>query len=176
MSQEYIKSLIRSIPDYPQKGIIFRDITPLLNHEYGLSLIKNELLNSITYHVDFNKIVAIEARGFILGTLLAMLDIRPLVLARKPGKLPGEVLQKKYKLEYGEDAICIQLSDIEKGDNILIIDDLVASGGTAKATCDIVEALGGKVVACYFLIELDELGGRKFLEDSGIKVITSIHY
>ena len=172
---ETIKSLIKNIPDYPQKGIIFRDITSILNTEDGLELIQDEMYDSLILN-KFNKIVAIETRGFILGSLLAADFQKPLVLARKPGKLPNEVIQKKYQLEYGEDTICIQLSDIKKGDEVIICDDLIASGGTAKAVCDIVETLGGKVKACYFLIELDFLGGRKVLENMGINVISSIHY
>jgi len=172
---ETIKSLIKNIPDYPQKGIIFRDITSILNTEDGLELIQDEMYDSLILN-KFNKIVAIEARGFILGSILASDFKKPLVLARKPGKLPNAYHEKKYKLEYGEDKICIQLSDIKKGDEVIICDDLIASGGTAKTTCEIVEDLGGKVKICYFLIELDSLGGRKLLEDSGIKVISSIHY
>jgi adenine phosphoribosyltransferase len=176
-----IKDLIKNIEDYPKKGIIFRDITPLLNNERGLYLI-NEELDSVffdengQYKVNFNKIVAIESRGFIFGSLLASISLMPLVLARKPGKLPGVVLQKKYQLEYGEDSLCIQLSDIKKGDRVVIVDDLLATGGTAKTTCSIVEQLGGEVSACYFLIELEELEGRYLLENAGIKVLSSIRY
>jgi adenine phosphoribosyltransferase len=173
---EDIKDLIRNIPDFPKKGIMFKDITSLLNDERGISLIHNELLHAINYSLNFNKIVAIESRGFIIASMLTSIFIRPLVLARKPGKLPNETLTKKYSLEYGEDALSIQTRDIKEGDRVLLIDDVVASGNTAKTTCQIIEALGGRVEACYFLVELTELGGRKILEDMGMKVISSIKY
>jgi adenine phosphoribosyltransferase len=177
--RESIKSLIGNIIDYPSKGIIFRNITPLLNNKLGLKILWNELNEVEMYYLsklNFNKIVAIESRGFIFGSLLAQISNCPLVLARKPGKLPGEVLQKKYSLEYGEDALCIQLSDIQKDDNVLVVDDLLATGGTAKVVCDIIETLGGNVAGCYFLTELNSLNGRNLLEKSDIKVISSLHY
>ena len=179
MRRKSIKSLIRNIVDYPKKGIIFRDITSLLNNEMGMKILWNELAEMNMYelqNLNYNKIVAIESRGFIFGSILAQIDKIPLVLARKPRKLPGEVLQKKYQLEYGEDALCIQLSDIQNGDNVLVVDDLLATGGTAKVVCDIVDALGGKIAACYFLTELNSLQGRNLLEKSDIKVISSLHY
>jgi len=171
-----IKELIKDIPDFPQKGIIFRDITTLLNNDRGIILIQNEINDSINYHLTFNKVVAIEARGFIIGSLLVTKKIRPLVLARKPGKLPNEILQKKYSSEYADDTICIQLSDISRSDNIIVVDDVLATGRTAKTTCEIIETLGGRIEACYFLIELDQLRGREKLERLGINVISSIHY
>lgn len=175
-TQEIIKSLIRNVPDFPKPGIMFRDITSLLAEETGVTLVLNELQDRITYELDFDKIVAIESRGFILGALLSTIYIRPLILARKPGKLPNETLTQTYSLEYGENALSIQKHDIKKDDKILIIDDVLATGGTALATCKIIEELGGKVEACYFLIELDDLKGRDLLENEGIKVISSIHY
>ena len=173
-----IKSLIRNIPDYPKPGIIFRDITSLLNDRNGFSLIAEEIHRILLMQRDliFNKVVAIEARGFIFGTLLAEYSYTPLVLARKSGKLPGEVVEIEYGLEYGKDSLCLQKTDIKRGDEVIICDDLLATGGTAKAVCDLVEKLGGKITECYFLIELDDLEGRKVLEDKGIKVISSIHY
>jgi adenine phosphoribosyltransferase len=171
-----IKNLIKNIPDFPQKGVIFRDVTSLLNRENGILLIKNEIQHCINYQLNFNKIVAIESRGFILGSILASIYVRPLVLARKPGKLPNETLQKKYKLEYGESSMCIQLCDIQKGDNVMVIDDVLATSNTAVTVCQIIETLGGRVEACYFLIELDYLKGREKIENLGIKVISSIHY
>jgi adenine phosphoribosyltransferase len=174
---EKIKSLIKNIPDFPQKGIIFRDITSLINSDSGMTLVREEIDESVNNNnLKFNKIVAIESRGFILGALFAYIYGRPLVLARKPGKLPGETFQMKYSLEYGENTLCIQVSDIQKDDRVLIVDDLIATGGSAKAVRDIIETLGGKVAAFYFLIELDDLKGRKLLEDSGIQIITSVHY
>lgn len=171
-----IKSLIRDIPDFPQKGVIFRDVTSLLNSENGILILQNEIKSAINYRLNFNKIVAIESRGFILGSILSTVYIRPLVLARKPGKLPNETLTKKYSLEYGEDSLSIQTCDITKEDNVLVVDDVCATGNTASTVCDIVEALGGTVEACYFLLELDFLGGRAKLESKDIKVISSIHY
>jgi adenine phosphoribosyltransferase len=174
---EKIKGLIRDVPDFPQKGIMFRDVTSLLKSDTGIALVRDEIFESVeSSNLEFNKIVAIEARGFILGALSAHAFGRPLVLARKPGKLPGQIIQMNYALEYGENILCIQVSDIQKDDRVLVIDDLIATGGSAKAVRDIVESLGGKVSAFYFLIELDDLKGRKLLEDSGIKIITSVHY
>jgi adenine phosphoribosyltransferase len=174
-----IKNLIKNIPDFPQKGIIFRDITSLLKDPEGFNLFKNEVYNSIFKYEDlkFNKVVAVESRGFIIGSVVSsFLYGHPLVLARKPGKLPNKVLTKKYYLEYGDNALCIQTCDIKEGDNVLICDDVLATGGTARTTVDIVEALGGRVEACYFLIELNGLEGRKLLMEKSIKIISSIHY
>jgi adenine phosphoribosyltransferase len=173
-----LKKLIKDVPNFPQNGIIFRDITSLLIHEDGLHLIYEEVFEQLEEYADsnINKIVAIESRGFIIGTIIASHTGLPLVLARKPGKLPNKVLQKKYSSEYSENTLCIQISDIKEGDNVLVVDDVLATGGTVKTTCEIIEALGGRVEACYFLIELDELNGRRLLEDRDIKVISSIHY
>jgi adenine phosphoribosyltransferase len=172
-----IKSYIKDIPDFPQKGIIFRDITSLFKNTLGFNLVSNELYNVfVNEDLNFNKVVGIEARGFILGTLMADIAGKSLILARKPGKLPNETLQKKYSLEYGESSMCIQLCDIQKGDNVVVIDDVLATSNTAVTVCQIIETLGGRVEACYFLIELDYLKGREKIENLGIKVISSIHY
>ena len=168
-----VKELIKNILDFPQKGIIFRDITSLLNNKKGISLL-TYVMECMLNEEDFNKVVAIEARGFILGSLIASIYEVPLVLARKPGKLPGEVLQKKYNLEYGENSLCIQTHDIEQRDNVIIVDDVLATGGTAKTACEIVETLGGNISSCYFLIELDYLKGKEFLKN--YKVLSSINY
>jgi adenine phosphoribosyltransferase len=170
-----VKSLIRNIPDFPQKGVIFRDITSLLNSKDGLSLLIY-VMECMLNEEEFDKVVAIESRGFILGSLIASIYEKPLVLVRKPGKLPNEVITERYSLEYGENTLSIQTCDVNKGDHCLICDDVIATSGTAQATCRMIEKLGGKVAACYFLIELDFLHGRKLLEDMGIKVISSINY
>lgn len=173
-----LKALIKTIPDFPKKGIMFRDITSLLKAKGGMSLLDYVMEASLydDYDLEYNKIVAIESRGFILGSSLASIFEVPLVLARKPGKLPNETLMKKYSLEYGEDALCIQTCDIDRNDRVLVVDDVIATGNSLKTVCDIIDALGGKVAACYCLIELDVLNGRKVLEDKGIKLITSINY
>lgn len=177
--QELIKDMIRNVPDFPEKGIMFRDITSLLIEPLGINALSAEVYYQLYDHniLHCNKIVAIESRGFIIGSVATeQFDDVGLVLARKPGKLPREVLQKKYKLEYGEGAICIHTSDIKEGDNVIVVDDVLATGGTALTACEIVEALGGTVEACYFLIELDGLKGRELIERKGIKVISSVHY
>lgn len=159
-----IKKLIIDVPDFPKTGITFKDITPLLQDQSELySLMKTQARWIKNNGRDFNKIVAIESRGFIFGSLLAQLTGLPLVLARKAGKLPREVVHQDYGLEYGKDRIEIHKEDIKPGENILIVDDVLATGGTAKAVANIVEALEGEVAGFWFLMEIKELEGKDVL-------------
>ena len=156
---ETIKSKIRTIPHFPKEGIMFRDITTLLNDKEGLKRVLDYFF--IRYKGrKIDRIVAIEARGFILGGALAHKLNLPLVLARKPGKLPGETASVEYELEYGTDKLEMHKDSIMPGENILVVDDLLATGGTARAACQLVEQLGGKVMECAFMVDLPDLKGK----------------
>jgi len=166
-----IKSKIRTIENYPIKGVMFRDITTLLKDPEGL---RDSINNLVDRYKDLNidKIVAIESRGFIIGAPLACLLNVGLVLIRKPGKLPAETINQDYKLEYGTDSIEVHVDAIEKGEKVLIVDDLIATGGTAEAAVRLVQKMKGDIVECCFIIDLPDIGGRARLEDLGQKVFT----
>ena len=166
-----IKSKIRTIENYPIKGVMFRDITTLLKDPEGLRDSINKLVDRYK-DLNIDKIVAIESRGFIIGAPLAYLLSVGLVLIRKPGKLPAETIGQDYKLEYGTDRIEVHLDAIEKGEKVLIVDDLIATGGTAEATVRLVQKMKGDIVECCFIIDLPDIGGRARLEDLGQKVFT----
>ena len=166
-----IKSKIRTIENYPIKGVMFRDITTLLKDPEGLRDSINKLVDRYKdLHID--KIVAIESRGFIIGAPLAYLLNLGLVLIRKPGKLPAETIEQDYKLEYGTDRIEVHLDAIEKGEKVLIVDDLIATGGTAEAAVRLVQKMKGDIVECCFIIDLPDIGGSQRLENMGQKVFT----
>jgi len=154
---------IRSIPDFPKQGILFRDITPLLRD--ASSLRKAIRLLAARYrNKGIDTVVSAEARGFILGGAVACELKAGFVPVRKPGKLPYKVKKVSYELEYGEDTLEIHQDGVKKGDKVLVLDDLLATGGTAGAICDLVEELGGKIVGICFLIELAALKGRERLK------------
>jgi adenine phosphoribosyltransferase len=157
-----LKKYIRSIRDFPIKGIMFRDITTLLKEPVAVKETLNQLL-SFTKEQKIDKVVGIESRGFIFGAMLANELKAGFVPVRKPGKLPAEKESQTYQLEYGLDKIEIHKDAINSGDRVLIHDDLLATGGTAEAACKLVEKLGGKVVQISFLIELAFLNGREKL-------------
>jgi len=156
-----LERYIRDVPDFPRKGIVFKDITPLLNDARAFARAV-ELMSQRAPRPG--GIVAIESRGFVFGTALALYWRVPLVLARKSGKLPGKTVRQVYSLEYGEDALELHADALEPGQQVVIVDDLLATGGTALATVRLVEQLGAKVLATIFLIELTGLGGRERLE------------
>lgn len=164
-----IKSSIRTIPDYPKPGIMFRDITTLLKNPIAFRTTIDQLVERYT-SLKIDKVAGIEARGFIIGAPLALELGVGFVPIRKTGKLPGETIGHDYALEYGTDRIEVHLDAIAEGERILLIDDLIASGGTAEAACKLIERIGGTVVECAFVIELPELGGRAILENNGHKV------
>ena len=166
-----IKSKIRTIENYPIKGVMFRDITTLLKDPEGLRDSINKLVDRYK-DLNIDKIVAIESRGFIIGAPLAYLLNVGLVLIRKPGKLPAETIDQDYKLEYGTDRIEVHVDAIEKGEKVLIVDDLIATGGTAEATVRLVQKMKGDIVECCFIIDLPDIGGRDRLENLGQKVFT----
>ena len=162
---ERIKKLIIDVHDFPEKGIVFKDITPLFQDQA-------EFRNLMTYYVRkikregvVNKIVAIDSRGFLFGTILAYETGLPMVLARKAGKLPRKTTQQTYKLEYGTACLEIHEDDIDPDDNVLIVDDVLATGGTAIAVANIVESLEGNIAGFWFLMEIKELGGQNVLFD-----------
>jgi len=164
---------IRSIPDFPQPGILFRDITPLLNVPEAFRSVIEELVNrAALYHVD--RVAAIESRGFIFGAPLALRLGVGFVPIRKPGKLPASTLREEYSLEYGTNAIEMHDDAIRMGERVLVIDDLLATGGTAAAACRLVERAGGRVAAGVFVIELAALNGRACL--AGRDVISLITF
>jgi adenine phosphoribosyltransferase len=159
---EDIKSKIRTIPNWPKKGVMFRDITTLLKDEKGF----RETCQRLYEHYKNEKVdivAGIESRGFIFGTALAMLMKKGFVPIRKKGKLPAETVSQEYELEYGIDRIEIHRDAIKKGDRVLLVDDLLATGGTMKAACQLIEKCGGKVVGCAFVVDLPELRGREKL-------------
>lgn len=159
-----LRDLVRSIPDFPKKGILFRDITPLLKNREGFRRAV-EVMASHYRERDIDKIVCVEARGFLLGGALAYELGCGIIPIRKPGKLPSETVKQTYELEYGTDAIEVHRDAIEPGDRVLLVDDLLATGGTARAAVDLVEKLGGNVIGCAFLIELLDLKGRNLLDN-----------
>ena len=166
-----IKSKIRTIENYPIKGVMFRDITTLLKDPEGLRDSINKLVDRYK-DLNIDKIAAIESRGFIIGAPLAYLLNVGLVLIRKPGKLPAETIDQDYKLEYGTDRIEVHTDAIEKGEKVLIVDDLIATGGTAEAAVRLVQKMKGDIVECCFIIDLPDIGGRDRLENMGQKVFT----
>lgn len=168
-----VEDYIRSIPDFPEKGIIFRDVTSVLQDADGLQLAIDELKKRLE-NVDFDVIAGAESRGFIFGMPLAYLLKKPFVLIRKAGKLPCETISKTYDLEYGTATIEIHKDAILPGQKVVLIDDLIATGGTMKAAAELVEELGGEVVKMLFLLELKGLNGRKVLE--GYDVASVVEY
>lgn len=167
-----LKDKIRAIEDYPKKGVIFRDITTLLKDKDAFNKAVDEMAEKIDKDVD--KIIGIEARGFIFGAALAYKLNKGFVPVRKPGKLPWDKVSESYELEYGEDSIEMHRDAIEAGEKIVIVDDLLATGGTSKACINLVEKLKGEVSSAIFLVELEDLKGREIL--SGTRVESIIKY
>jgi adenine phosphoribosyltransferase len=170
-----IKSRIRTIPDYPKPGIMFRDITSLLEDAQGFRKVIDELVYPFAGK-RIDKVAGIEARGFILGGAVAHQLSVGFVPVRKRGKLPRDTIREAYDLEYGKDEVEIHSDAIAKGENILLIDDLIATGGTAAAAAKLVTRLGGRIAGCSFVIDLPELGGKKRLEDLGYAVYTLVEF
>jgi len=166
-----IKSKIRTIPNYPKKGIMFRDITTLIKDPVGFRLVIDTLTQR--YAKDaylFDTIVGIESRGFIIGSALAYTLGKGFIPIRKKGKLPAEVVSQEYELEYGVDKIEIHKDALQQGARVLIVDDLLATGGTALAAAALVEKLGAKVVEMAFVVDLPDVGGKKKLMEKGYAV------
>ncbi len=166
-----LKQYIRTVPNWPKQGIMFRDITTLLKNPEAF----NHVIETFAERYKekkINKVVGIESRGFIFGSALAHKLNLSFVPVRKPNKLPAEKISEEYELEYGKDKVEIHKDAINKGDKVLIIDDLVATSGTCLATCNLVKKLGGEIVECSFVIELSDLKGREKLENAGYKVFS----
>ena len=166
-----IKSKIRTIQNYPIDGVMFRDITTLFKDPEGL----REAINIFAERykdMQIDKIAAIESRGFLIGEPLAYLLNIGLVLIRKPGKLPAETIKQDYKLEYGTDQIEIHIDAIKEGERVLIVDDLIATGGTVEAAVKLLQKMKGEVLECCFIIDLPDIGGSKKLESMGQNVFS----
>jgi adenine phosphoribosyltransferase len=170
-----LRSLIRSIPDYPKPGIIFRDITTLLGHAEGFRAAIAAFASRYAA-AQIDKVAGVEARGFILGGALALELGAGFVPIRKKGKLPFRTVGFDYELEYGADRVEMHVDAIAPGERVLLVDDLIATGGTAVAALQLVELVGGRVVECCFVIDLPELGGRSRIERTGTPVYTLVEF
>ncbi|OOH92105.1 adenine phosphoribosyltransferase [Pasteurellaceae bacterium 15-036681] len=172
---DLIKSSIKSIPNYPKEGIIFRDITSLLEVPAAFQATVDAIVAEFK-DKGITKIVGTESRGFIFGAPVALALGVPFVLVRKPKKLPRETISQSYSLEYGEDTLEMHIDSIKEGDNVLITDDLLATGGTVDATVKLIRRLGGKVENAAFVIWLPDLGGAERLEKEGVKSFTLVSF
>ncbi len=158
-----LEEYVRSIPDFPEEGIIFRDVTSVLQDADGLKLAIDSM-QELLKDVDFDVVVGAESRGFVFGTPIAYNLHKPFVLVRKKGKLPCETISKEYDLEYGSAVIEMHKDSIKPGQKVVLVDDLIATGGTIEAAAELIESLGGHVVKIVFLMELAGLNGRERLE------------
>ena len=172
---DLIKSSIKSIPNYPKEGIIFRDITTLLEVPAAFKATVDLIVEQYR-DKGITKVLGTESRGFIFGAPVALALGLPFELVRKPKKLPRETISQSYQLEYGQDTLEMHVDAISEGDNILIIDDLLATGGTVEATVKLVQRLGGVVKHAGFVINLPELGGEKRLNNLGVDCYTLINF
>ena len=170
-----LKDHIRSIPDYPKKGILFRDITTLIKDEKAFSETINQIIER-SKKFDFNKIAAIESRGFVFASAVSYILKKPFIMLRKKNKLPSEVHSVDFELEYGTATIEVHKDSINKGDNVLVIDDLIATGGTAEAAAKLIEMSNSKVAAFIFVINLFDLGGSDNLVENNYKVENLIEF
>ena len=170
-----IKNYIRSIPDYPKKGILFRDITTLVKNGEAFKYTIDKIVEIIKAQ-NFEKIAAVESRGFVFASAVAYKLSKPLILIRKKNKLPAETYSEDFELEYGRATLEIHRDSVKKNEKVVIIDDLIATGGTAKAAAKLVEKTGGKVEIFVFVINLFDLGGKTLLEKQKYKTISLIDF
>ena len=170
-----LKNYIRSIPNYPKKGILFRDITTLIKDETAFSETINQIVER-SKKMSFDKIAAIESRGFVFASAVSYILKKPFIMLRKKNKLPADVHSVDFELEYGTATIEVHKDSIEKDDNVLVIDDLIATGGTAEAAAKLVEISGGKVACFIFVINLFDLNGSDNLLQKGYKVENLIEF
>jgi len=170
-----VKSKIRTVPNWPKQGIMFRDITTLLKDKEAYNHMIN-LLAERYKDKQIDVVAGIESRGFITGSVLAHRLGIGFVPIRKPGKLPAETVSEEYELEYGKDKIEIHKDAINPGDKVLLVDDLIATGGTALAACNLIKKLGGEIIEASFIIDLPGLGGKKKLKDAGYGVFNLVEF
>ena len=170
-----LKKHIRSIPDYPKKGILFRDITTLIKNPEAFKYTNDKIIE-ISKKSEFDKIAAIESRGFVFASAISYFLKKPLVLLRKKNKLPSETHSVDFKLEYGEATIEVHKDSISKGEKVLVIDDLIATGGTAEAAAKLIEISGGLVAGFIFVINLFDLPGNDLLKKKGYKTESLIEF
>ena len=170
-----LKDFIRSIPDYPKKGILFRDISTLIKNERAFEECINQIVERSKYY-KIDKIAAIESRGFVFASAVSYLLKKPFIMLRKKNKLPADVYSVDFELEYGTATIEIHKDSIDKNDNILVIDDLIATGGTADAAAKLIELCGGKISCFIFVINLFDLNGCENLVKKGYKVENLIEF
>ncbi|WP_137166455.1 adenine phosphoribosyltransferase [Salinimonas lutimaris] len=175
MTAEYIKSVVKTVPDYPKPGIMFRDVTSVLEDHKAFSACIELLLEKYK-DIKFDKVAGTEARGFLFGAPLAIEMGIGFVPVRKPNKLPREVVSETYELEYGTDTLEIHKDAINEGDNVLLIDDLLATGGTIAASAKLIRRLGGRVDHAGFVIGLPELGGDKKLHEMDVQTYSICEY
>ena len=164
-----VEDYIRNIVDFPIEGIVFRDVTTLFSDPRGFRMAVDQMLHPYA-GIQIDKVVGLEARGFILGGAIAHQLSKGFVPVRKKGKLPGKTLSEEYKLEYGEAIVEIHHDAIEPGEKVLVVDDLLATGGTAEAGIKLIERLGGELISTSFIVDLPDLGGRDKLEALGMEV------
>ena len=170
-----LKKYIRSIPDYPKKGILFRDITTLIKSPEAFKYTNDKILE-LSKKIEFDKVSAIESRGFVFASTISYALNKPFILLRKKNKLPAETHSVDFKLEYGEATIEVHKDSIEKGEKILVIDDLIATGGTAEAAAKLIEISGGTVAGFIFVINLFDLPGNNLLKKKGYSTQSLIEF
>lgn len=166
-----IRKLIRQVPDFPKPGVVFRDITPLLQSPKALRMVADSLIQRYV-ESGFSHVGALDARGFIIGSIIAYELNRPLILFRKQGKLPADVLAASYCTEYGEAYLEVHADSLCEGDSVLLLDDLIATGGTLIAAAQLVRRMGAQIHEAAAIIDLPELGGSRKLQDMGIPTFT----
>ena len=172
---DYVRSTVRQVPDFPKPGILFLDITTATKDAKSMNLMIDFLYEKFkNERIDY--VAGIESRGFIFGAPLACRLNAGFVPIRKPNKLPANTIKESYSLEYGTDTIEMHADAVKEGDRVLVIDDLLATGGTAVAACNLVKKVGAEVVAAAFIIELDPLKGREKIEAKGVKVVSMLNY
>ena len=170
-----LKKYIRSIPDYPKKGILFRDITTLIKNADAFKFTNDKIIE-LAKTIEFDKVAAIESRGFVFASTVSYKLNKPFILLRKKNKLPAEVHSVDFELEYGKATIEVHKDSIEKNEKILVIDDLIATGGTAEAAAKLIEISGGQVAAFIFVINLFDLSGNNLLKEKGYKTESLIEF
>ena len=170
-----LKKHIRSIPDYPKKGILFRDITTLIKNADAFKFTNDKIIE-LAKTIKFDKVAAIESRGFVFASTVSYKLNKPFILLRKKNKLPAEVHSVDFELEYGRATIEVHKDSIEKNEKILVIDDLIATGGTAEAAAKLIEISGGQVAAFIFVINLFDLSGNNLLKEKGYKTESLIEF